>query len=83
MARRRTNTTSGLGAILIVAAIVGIIILLTRNKTQIPLQLAAGGQTPHPDGLVRYKNTETREIEWDTQNMLPVKITITRESKQL
>ena len=35
------------------------------------------------NGLVRYKNTEIRDIDWDYDHMVPTRITITRESLQL
>ena len=65
--------------IFIALIVVGAIVLIIKNRKAAPAALAAG----HDDGLVRYKNTETRKIEWDYEHMVPTVITITRESKQL
>lgn len=45
---------------------------------------APAKETPgHPKGLVRYKNTERRQVIWDYEHMVPTEIIITRESLQL
>lgn len=73
---KRNNGLNSTTIILLAIIAAGLIYLIIRNRKQLPA--GTGG-----DGMVRYKNSETRKIEWDYEHMVPTSITITRESKQL
>jgi hypothetical protein len=73
--KKRSNGQNYTAIILLAVIAAGIIYLIIRNRKQLP---AGTG-----DGMVRYKNSETRKIEWDYEHMVPTSITITRESKQM
>jgi hypothetical protein len=80
------------GIILLVLILAGIILLVRSRATAVIGAASPINKFPdseqkrrreEEDGMVRYKNTETRKIEWDYDHMVPTQITITRESKQL
>ena len=74
--KKKSNGQNYTAVILLAVIAAGIIYLIIRNRRQLPA--GTGG-----DGMVRYKNSETRKIEWDYEHMVPTSITITRESKQM
>lgn len=91
---RYRSSSAGHGDLLMVALLgLGVIALLiwaSRNQStasttaQPQVRLAEVASQPQtPQGLVRYRNTETRELEWDFEHMVPTKITIHRESVQV
>jgi len=56
--------------------------LTARAAVALP-DMPQENSSPPTAGLVKYKNTETRELEWDYEHMVPTKITIHRESLQM
>jgi hypothetical protein len=84
-----------LGSLLVVGSVVVTIYLLsTRNQAvgYLPSALIVDKPStsheveapaePVPQGLLHYKNKETRDIQWNADG-LPVRITIEREYYQL
>lgn len=59
------------------------VFLLTRRARSTKGEKKAAPTKASDTGLVRYKNTEIREIQWDYEHMVPTKFIITRESLQL
>lgn len=89
-----TNNKNNLTGIILLVLILAGIILLVRSRATAVIGASASPINIFPnseqkrrreeeEGMVRYKNTETRKIEWDYDHMVPTSITITRESKQL
>jgi len=87
-----TNKNNLTGIILLVLILAGIILLVRSRATPAigaasPINIFPNSEQKRrreeEEGMVRYKNTETRKIEWDYEHMVPTSITITRESKQL
>ena len=75
---RNSHTIAGF---VLAALIIGGIIFIASRKRTVGVRLVKPGKTSSGP-LVRYRNIETREIEWN-EDGLPVKIIIHRESTQL
>jgi len=90
---RPRNSRIVVGCLLLGGIVFGAFLLTRRSRSTTRMPQPQGVINPGEKkaapteasdaGLVRYKNTEIREIQWDYEHMVPTKIILTRESLQL
>lgn len=90
---RPRNSRIVVGCLLLGGIVFGAFLLTRRSRGTTRMPQLQGGINPGEKkaapteasdaGLVRYKNTEIREIQWDYEHMVPIKFIITRESLHL
>lgn len=80
---RPRNSRIVVGCLLLAGFGFGVFLLTRRARSTKGEKKAAPTTKASDTGLVRYKNTEIREIQWDYEHMVPTKFIITRESLQL